>query len=215
MTISHSKFLAGNSISSVLSLLPPSLKYLDLSNNGLGGQIDGGTNDPPATNGLSQFSELGYIDFSGNFLVGGLPPLAHPDQTKKRVLQTLIIPVQYANFSGNLLTGTIPDTWGDLNFTMIDISNNKLEGLGDGKNLSQTYVTLNANGNCHFGGNVQQKICATLDPAAKFCGIDCLFYWCNSTICENIEEPVGIMNYIQVSHHCRHFLFCRHLSFCN
>ncbi|KAI3472154.1 hypothetical protein Pfo_029642 [Paulownia fortunei] len=109
------------------------LKFLDLSWNHLSG---------PIPSFLSQLKKLTYISLSFNNFTGSIP--ASLSQLPK--LQGLLldrnklsgeIPESFAEFrqqdfylylSHNQLTGTIPRKLGYANFTLIDVSRNRLEG---------------------------------------------------------------------------------------
>ncbi|XP_052176486.1 polygalacturonase inhibitor-like [Diospyros lotus] len=109
------------------------LKMLRLSWTNLSG---------PVPSFLSGLKNLNFLDLSFNDLTGSIPPslsqlpnldALHLDRNKL----TGSIPESFGKFAGkvpalylshNQLTGPIPTSLGDLNFTDIDVSRNKLSG---------------------------------------------------------------------------------------
>ncbi|KAL8036883.1 hypothetical protein ABFX02_11G005400 [Erythranthe guttata] len=129
------------------------LKILRLSYTNLSGAI-------PSF--LSQLENLTFLDLSFNNLTGEIPPslsllknldALHLDRNKL----TGKIPDSIGKFAGktpdlyfshNQLTGAVPRSLGDLNFTVLDFSRNKLEGDASflfGENKTVQIVDLSRN----------------------------------------------------------------------
>ena len=97
------------------------LTYINLSYNNLSGSI-------PAS--LSQLPHLGALSLSRNKLTGPIPDSFGS-----------FAPDFYLSLSHNQLSGTIPASLGNVNFTALDLSRNKLQGdasmfFGSRKNCS-------------------------------------------------------------------------------
>lgn len=158
------------------------------------------------------------INFSGNLLYGGLPPLKFMISlviTDKRQFPGSIIQprnsaissmtsLESIDLSRNFLSGEVPEVWKNLtNLRQLDLSNNQIDDLNF-KNLSAIYNAVN--GSCDVSGNVLEKICLGLAPGYSLCQASCLYYWCSDTICQNLQEPNEILAYIRVmTSSCRHY----------